>query len=85
MTLTVSNRKKGLRSRTTIVYLFAISTPFLLSTLLWIVCLAEQIVRMRTFFVERSERNTRNILGYATLFNALVLLNVGCSEPPYIR
>lgn len=46
----------------------------------WAVSLAEQIVKLQTYFVNRSQRNTRNIVFYVDLFNALVLLNVGYYE-----
>ncbi len=46
----------------------------------WAVSVAEQIVKMQTYFVNRSQRDTHNILIYVDLFNALVLLNVSCPE-----
>ena len=72
-------RKRGLDTRANIVLLCAIFTPFIVSAVYWVITLVEQIVRIRTLFVDRALRGSHNITSYSTLFNALVFINVSFS------
>ncbi|KAJ3555768.1 hypothetical protein NM688_g2388 [Phlebia brevispora] len=67
--------KRGLRTRTNFILLASIFTPFITSAAYWVVSIADQIERMRTYFVDRSLRDSTTILSYATLFNALIFVN----------
>ena len=75
-----SRRKQSARN---LYLLFVILLPFILSTAYWMVEFAEQMVRINTFFVHPNERHDRNITYFATLFNAIILLNVRTSLLPY--
>lgn len=54
-----------------------ILVPFVISFVYWSISFAEQIIRLKMYFVNRTHRYDSTIVGYSTIFNAVVLLNVG--------
>ncbi len=52
------------------------SIQFVLSSVYWALCLAEQLVLIQILTIDPSLRNHHNITTYSTLFNAIVLINV---------
>ncbi|KAJ3543108.1 hypothetical protein NM688_g5898 [Phlebia brevispora] len=67
--------KRGFQRGTNVILLTCTFAPFVISAAYWVVSLAEQIERMRTYFVDRSLRDVHSILTYDTLFNALIYIN----------
>ncbi|THG94358.1 hypothetical protein EW026_g7099 [Hermanssonia centrifuga] len=55
--------------------LSTISFPFVLATAYWTLEVAQEIVRMHTYFIDRSLRYSPNITDYGKLFDSIVLLN----------
>lgn len=71
----LSYRKQG-RSKSNVSLFCIMLVPFALSTGYWAVEFAELLVKIEVFFMNPAERNGRNITYYATMWNAIALLNV---------
>ncbi len=50
--------------------------PFIMSTIYWALQVADLLEFIHVYFVDRSLLFSRNVSTYATLFNAIILLNV---------
>ncbi len=65
--------------------LSTISFPFVLATAYWTLEVAQEIVRMHTYFIDRSLRYSPNITDYGKLFDSIVLLNVSHPLSPSVE
>ena len=50
--------------------------PFVLSAAFWVISFAQQILRVKIYFVNRAHRQDESIGGFTKLFAAIVSVNV---------
>ncbi|KAJ3551195.1 hypothetical protein NM688_g4851 [Phlebia brevispora] len=77
--------KKRPQSRSNLLMLGGIFVPFVLSTSYWAIQIAEVDVLIETCFVHRDRRNEVTLDDYATIPNAIVLINYIISDAVVVQ
>ena len=72
------SRKREQRLRPNAYHFCAMLLPFVLSSAYWAVQFAAELVRVQVFMLESTRRHAsdHDVISFAPLFNAIILINV---------